>query len=765
MFSLLKKRCNVSMTKKITVYGLVQGFGFRPYIKRLAIKYGIGGNVRNTDGVVQITAIGNEAALKDFETAIIVYAPEGSRIDKIDVEETFDTQWDERNTFEIIKSSADRVDSLAYVPADIATCRECERELKDTQNRRYRHPFISCALCGPRYSIMDKIPYDRENTMMDDFAMCPECRTEYENTDDRRCYAQTIACPDCGPQLTFNGNRDDCIEKAADVLKAGRIVAIKDIGGYHFACDAFNDDSVMRLREIKLREAKPFAIMFSGVEQIREYADVSKQEEELLCSPERPIVLLKVRSEGKRFADSVCGKSRYVGAMLPCNPVQIMLMEQCGPLVMTSGNISGEPIITDDTLMSKLAAENDFDVLAHNRDIEVPLDDSVARIICGKIQVVRRGRGYTPAPLDVESDAGRSIFAAGGDLKAAFAIASGKRIILSEHFGDLENPKAFDEYVRQIAHMESVYGFVPDKILCDMHPGYFSSGYAKKNSMNIEVKEIQHHIAHIASVAAEHQLVQDYVGFAFDGTGYGPDGAVWGGEVFGVCGNKLGRRYHLEYMKMPSSDESAKNAGLLAQYYMCQAGAEDHYLTENNEEINIIKKALELGINVADTSSMGRLFDVVSAITGVCAYNRYEGECASMLEKEACRWEDNQKTDDNVCVPEIRFHITDKEILVRPLIRAVCKAVSEGVDKSLIAYEFHMAVIDLIAQICHKEKAKNIVVSGGVFMNRIIMDDLWICGLREEGVNIFFNGKIPATDGGIAVGQIWAEERGYELCV
>ncbi len=757
------------MTKNITVYGLVQGVGFRPYIKRLANKYGIGGNVCNTDGAVQITATANEAALKDFETAIIACAPKGAVIDRIDSEEQEEGEAYADDAFEIIESIKSQLPLLPYIPADIATCDECGRQLAEAGNRRYRHPFISCALCGPRYSIMKSIPYDRENTVMEQFELCPQCRREYENTADRRCYAQTIACKNCGPVLAFNGEKSGCMEKTIDALKNGRIVAIKDIGGYHFACDALNNDAVERLREIKLREAKPFAVMFRDVSNIEEYAIVDELEREVLCSPAKPIVLLRKKTGMEGLAVSVCGASRYVGGMLPCNPVQIMLMDSCGPLVMTSGNISGEPVIINDMLLKQLADKYDFDVLSHNRDIVMPLDDSIVRVICGRVQVIRRGRGYTPEPLDVEQIKATGVFAAGGDLKSAFAIAQGKRIILSEHFGDLENPKAFAEYIRQKRHMEDMYGFVPEKILCDMHPGYFSSNYAQNSVSGCQVKKVQHHLAHIASVAAEFGIVSSYMGFAFDGTGYGTDGAIWGGEVFSVDGKKVRRKYHLSYMKMPASDMAAKDAKLLSQYYMYQAGAGKYGLTEDAEAFNIIEKAIAFGINVVDTSSMGRLFDAVSAITGICGYNRYEGECAEALEKEACQWKrSNQEKEpepDMSAIPEIKFRIAGDEILTEPLIIGVCKAVLDGVPRGKIAYAFHRAVVDMMIDICHRENAENVVVSGGVFMNRIIMEEFAECELKEQGVHIFFNEKIPVTDGGIAVGQIWAEERGYELCV
>lgn len=736
------------MTYSITVYGLVQGVGFRPYVKRIADSMSLNGTVRNQGGIVRIQLICDSDTLEAFIKRLYLSLPKGASIERL---ETGILPEKEYAGFEIIDSGGDGFCELPFIPADIATCAECEKELFDSANRRYRHPFISCAVCGPRYSIIDSIPYDRKNTVMKAFKMCPKCAGEYSSAADRRFFAQTLGCNGCGPRLFFNGDERDAAARLTASLAAGRIAAVKDIGGYHFVCDARNDGAVQRLRQIKLREAKPFAVMFKSVEQIREYARLCKAEEMLLKSSARPIVLLEKRNE---LAPSVCGGLPTVGAMLPCNPVQLMLMNDFGaPLVMTSGNISGEPIITDDSAAAKICAENDMDILCHDRRILMPLDDSVARVLDGRPQLIRRARGYVPEPIDVPEMNADDFMSAGGDLKAAFAFARGGRVIVSQHFGDMEDDGVRKAYLGGIRHMSELYSFVPKKIICDMHPLYFSVKEAGRlaDRMGLEApKTVQHHLAHIMSVAAEHGIAGDFTGIAMDGTGFGTDGAVWGGEIFTVSGRLAKRRFHLQYVDVAGGDNAARNASLLLKSYLLKAG-----LLRSEDGNALIKSAVENGINVFRTSSMGRLFDAVSVMLGVCSYNRYEGECAIRLEAEA-------SSADSSYPLHFETDFETGEIKFDGIFADIADALCRGVPVNVIARGFHMAVVEMCMDIAAFCKNSRLLVSGGVFMNKIICEELASrCG--SAGVELFWNEKVPPGDGCIALGQIAANAWGVEL--
>ncbi len=720
------------MTYKLTVYGLVQGVGFRPFVKRLADSMKLSGQVRNSGGVVGIEFNGNQDVAEAFIDRLCLSTPKGARISHIETEIVKECSFD---GFRIAESDEDCHDGFAYIPPDIATCAECEKELFDKNNRRYKHPFISCVNCGPRYSILTGLPYDRADTVMRDYVLCDKCAGEYSDITDRRCHAQTIACNECGPVLSIG------MDEAVRCIKAGRILAVKDIGGYHFACDAQNADSVGRLREIKQREAKPFAVMFSDVKAVREYAKVSETEEELLLSEARPIVLLDKINEP---AANVCGDVNTIGAMLPCNPIQLMLSKECGPLVMTSGNISGEPIITDDEVIRELAAKTGMAVLSHDRPIVNALDDSIVRVVADHVQMVRRARGYVPAPIVIPELDMQDTIAYGGDLKASYALGRGSMVIMSQHFGDLENMEARRAYADSMERMIGLYNMNPVVRICDMHPDYYSAKLAAG------AVSVQHHAAHVLSVAAEHSITDDFTGIAFDGTGYGPDGCIWGGEVFVSDRNKLRRRLHLRNITVVGGEQAAKDAALLLKSYEVFCN-----INEADEAHGIIRKALEQRINTFTTSSMGRLFDAVSAALGVCSFNRYEGECAMRLEAAAA---------EAVSAYPLSFDIVGDEIVWEKCFREIVSASKKGVSIREIALGFHRAVADMIidaAKLCGHRK---VLLSGGVFLNRIITGEVQKLG-AALGYDIYINEQVPANDGGIALGQLWYEKRGMELCV
>lgn len=604
---------------------------------------------------------------------------------------------EEYSSFSITHSIGDG--EVPFVTPDIATCPQCEAELKNPGNPRYLHPFISCVNCGPRYTIIDCLPYDRENTTMGIFDLCPDCEAEYTNPQDRRCHAQTIACNHCGPTTNIT------IDDAVNVLKSNGILAIKDIGGYHLACKC-RDDIALALRKIKGREKKPFAVMFASIEQIKEYCVVTESEENLLTSPARPIVLLKKK---KDLPYQVCGDSDCIGAFLPCNPIQIMILDRVSPLIMTSANISGEPIITDDEEIKKFGVP----ILSHNRKILTPLDDSVVQINNGKVQFIRRARGYVPLAIKIDTAVREDTLCMGGDLKSAFALVHKDYVYPSQYFGDLEDVAYQDAYKECIQRMCLLHSVKPQRIVCDKHPGYHSSGIYNAD------KTVQHHLAHAYSVVAEHGLKGDVLSFVFDGTGYGNDGAIWGGEVFF---NKE-RVRHLEYTMMPASDEISKDAQL----------ALECYLGTNP----IVNQAVKHNINVVPYSGMGRLFDAVCAMLSIKNYNSYEGECAMALESTAGR----------AAKPyPISPCWNPGEILEQ------IKNANAPVEE--IALGFHYMLAELILNTARQYNTKQIVLSGGCFVNRILMTTAAKL-LTDNGYNVYTNEKVSCGDNGISLGQAY----------
>lgn len=689
------------MTRKLTFDGIVQGIGFRPAALAVATDLALTGQVKNSGGSAQIIISGTNQALDEFVRRLIALFDIKHYTDEIIENTAFDD-------FKIVSSDNDG--KTAFLTPDIATCKDCENELHDRSNRRYNHPFISCVNCGPRYTILNTLPYDRENITMSQFPFCRDCTKEYTTTYNRRCHAQTIACNNCGPQTNIS------IEKAVEILKSGKILAVKDIGGYHLTCKTSAVNAVKEIRRIKGRETKPFAVMFSNLSQIKKYCEVNKKEEKLLLSAARPIVLLK---KIKDFDSAVCAGSNCIGAFLPCNPIQIMLLDEVSPLVMTSANISGEPIITDNEEIKKFGVE----ILSHNREILTPLDDSVVRVVSGRTQFIRRARGYVPLAIDIGITAEKDTLCLGGDLKAVFGFHRNKYVFLSQYFGDLENISVLDCYKKNIERFKNLHGFETEKTVSDAHPNYYSSNIFKNDL------KIQHHKAHIASVIAEHKIKEKVLGFAFDGTGYGEDGAVWGGEVILFDGSNFERQEHLEYTKMLASDEVSKNADIALACYL-----------GGNE---LVEKAIRADINTVNSSSMGRLFDAVCALLDIKHYNTYEGECASELETAAGK-------------ADYAYPLT---VSLNPvdILREIENAKNKT-GKENIALGFHMMICRLILQLSQKYKTlygiTAIALSGGVFNNQIITSNS-INLLEENGFKVYINEKVPCGDGGIALGQAY----------
>ncbi len=709
------------MTEKITVCGLVQGIGFRPSVKRAAQKNDIRGTVKNIGGAVEVTAQGSAEDIRAFKSEIKSIS--GAIITDF-TEKVIDAP--EFTDFRIVKSGG--ADITPMLSPDIATCGECMAEFYDEKNRRYLHPFISCTKCGPRYSVIRSVPYDRENITMSEFEMCPDCKKEYADISDKRCHAQTIACNGCGPALAYTISGDPLAE-AVKTLQNGGIAAIKDIGGYHLACGALNADAAKRLREIKGRETKPFAVMFHDIDAVREWAEVSDAEKELLLSPARPIVLLRKKKE---LADGVCEKSGSVGAFLPCNPVQDYLTKRCGALVMTSANISGAPIIADDGEIKRLRERTGgFEILSHNRAIENPSDDSVCRVICGKTQIMRRARGFVPLPINI-TRGGKAVLAAGGDLKASFCYAADGRAYMSRYFGDLENADVYKEWKNEIKKLGELLNITDFEFIGDSHPLYYSAKYADGITL-------QHHCAHMASVMAEHGIENNALGFVFDGAGYGDDGCIWGGEVISYNGG-FKREAALEYTELLGGDEASKNSALTLDCFLLAAGIPPRSRNA------YVSAALKNHINTVKSSSMGRLFDAVSALLGISGYNSYEGESAIMLEIAAKSAEKPYP---------LSLPLIDGKWRSSALLRAIYEALEDGADKNSLALGFHAAIINAVCGLAKtRNKDTNIILSGGVFANELLTRGCYE-GLAAEGYKVYINERTPSGDGGIALGQAW----------
>ncbi len=783
------------ITRKIVVQGLVQGIGFRPFVAETAEQLHIAGWVRNTNGIVTILATAEEEQIASFTGRLQTEAPPGAIVQEIRIIE-LPLQMYER--FSIVESDTEQTDNsrtFPLLPADLPTCKRCEAELHDEKNRRFRHPFISCTSCGPRYSIINEIPYDRGHISMSIFDMCPECEKEYTEKGNPRRHAQTIACKQCGPTLTYkekksetqsiienpNEKRQDHIENrneealqsAVRHLESGGILAVKDIGGYHLAASPFEEETIKELRRLKGREDKPFAVLFPNVECVREYCDVDEQEEELLISSPRPIVLLRKKKDGEKLHPMVCKNSPDIGAMLPCNPVQIMLAEALGPLIMTSANVTGELITTDDEQMKQWLSNETVAILSHDRPIVTPLDDSIVRVAAGKKQTLRRARGIVPDPVPFPYDT--EVFAAGGDLKSGFCFTAGKRAYLSQYLGDLAEESCYHEYERQKERMKRLFGFAPDVFVCDRHPAYRSVCGAAPDK---QIYRVQHHKAHVASVIAEHDLSGGVLGFAFDGTGYGEDKTIWGSEVFLWNEKEMKRVAHLTPVTLIGQDEGARNADTVLYGYVSnlleRMGREDERLQEHFREAwdkrldmrdsleksryELVEKAIKCKINCVQSTSMGRLFDAVSAFLDICHYNSYEGQAPVELE--------NLAATTDVCYP-LSIDIEEDEeskglfMDVSKMFVEMADALLRGNSAAEIARGFLYAVSDAIVNIAEKMNILQVALSGGTFLNRILLERA-TAQLREKEFRVYRNEEVPPGDGGICLGQAYLAAKNRE---
>lgn len=740
---------------EIFLYGIVQGVGFRPFVKRQADKHGLTGLVINCNGFVKIVVTGDEIAADLFSSEIISSPPKKASILKYSIKK-IGLQDYEKFT---IKESEKTENNIIFPAPDLPVCDYCITEILDKFNRRADYPLNSCTNCGPRYSIMEGNPYDRNTTVMKDFSLCQKCESEYNKISNRRFHAQTISCHDCGPIMKFvdeknqQYTKNSAIEMATSKLNQGGIIAIKGIGGYHLACSPFNSEAILRLRTIKNRDAKPFAVMFLNVEEIKEHCEVSTAEEKLLKSDIRPIVLLS--RNNNYINESVYNSSRFLGCFIAYTPLHFLLIEKCGPLVMTSANISDEPIIFEDEKMLEFSRNCLDGVLYHDRRICTSLDDSVARVIGTKAQFLRRGRGITPLAINFSGN-DKAIFATGGQLKSCFCLSKGEFVFQSQYFGDLDNINTLSIYTENYYRLKSLLEIQPEIVACDMHPFYETTAIAKETGLPFVM--VQHHVAHIASVMAEHNL-ERVIGVAFDGTGFGDDGQIWGGEFFLANEKVFSRMAHINYVDIPSSDLAMKNARISAGCFKLHSG-----LHPQNQTEEILKKAIDNSVNTIKTSSIGRLFDAVSSILGICCTNSYEGECAILLENSA-----NVAILNDIEPLKLDFDIIIEDNIIintKKLITAIISAVENGEKTESIALGFHDAVAEMIVRVCsvlsRQLGEKTVALSGGVFQNKILLEKA-IYELEKSGFEVFINQLVPTNDSGIAVGQAYVASKGLNL--
>jgi hydrogenase maturation protein HypF len=730
---------SIKQRLRLTLRGAVQGVGFRPFVYRVATEMSLTGWVLNSSAGLIVEVEGTPDELKLFEKRIEMERPKAS---VITARESAWLPLQGFTAFEIHHSENDSAKSVNVLP-DLATCDDCRRELLDPTNRRFEYPFTNCTNCGPRYTIVVDIPYDRRNTTMREFVLCPACRGEYENPANRRFHAQPNACPICGPKL------DGTITNTASALRAGKIVALKGIGGFQLLVDARQRAAVARLRQRKHREEKPFALMMPSLEVARGYCEISDAEQELLVSQAAPIVLMRPKP-GTDIASNVAHCSPYLGVMLPYSPLHHLLMRECQfPLIATSGNLSDEPIaIANDEATTRLKNIADH-LLMHNRPIVRACDDSVVRLTRGRAGILRRARGYAPLGIRVANEL-PPVLAVGGHLKNTVAIAVGHEVFLSQHIGDLETLEARQAFERAIDDLCRLYSFKPEAVVCDLHPDYASTQWAEKSGL--PVIRVQHHQAHVAACAAENNVDRPYLGISWDGTGYGLDGAIWGGEFFRVENNQYDRVAHLRPFNLPGGDVAVREgwrsaASLLFELKKKSPQNEKQngmphvspMLRDVGSQLSKVQMMLDRGINTVPTTSIGRLFDAVASISGLAHQNRFEGQAAMLLENEI-----------GALQTEEAYPLSGGDWA--PLIEQVLKDTRKGMPVSRIAAKFHNALVSWIVEVATKIGEKQIVLSGGVFQNRYLTERTAAL-LESRGYTVHTLHHVPPNDGGIALGQ------------
>jgi hydrogenase maturation protein HypF len=763
--SLMSSAEHHSMTTRvqILVRGIVQGVGFRPYVFSLARRRALRGQVLNNTTGVLIDVEGENNQIEEFINDLKLNPPPLSLIESVERRDSLGRS--HYLDFRIIESATE---GKKFVPisADIATCLDCLRELLDPNDRRYRYPFINCTNCGPRFTIIEDIPYDRAQTTMRDFPMCDACRAEYENPLDRRFHAEPIACPRCGPSLSLTDasgqafareadGDEDIIARARQLLSSGMILAVKGIGGFHLACDALNAEAVGRLRRRKYREDKPFALMANAVEAVRDYCFVSRAEEDLLTSVHRPIVLLK-KKPGVSIPEAIAPGATTLGFMLPYTPLHYLLLENSErPIVLTSGNISDEPICYEDVdARERLCDIADY-LLLHNRRIHMRTDDSVARIHDGQEMILRRSRGFAPAPVSTAFKFGREILACGAELKNTFCLTRGNYAFVSHHIGDLENLETLRSFKQGIEHFRRLFHLQPEVVVHDLHPEYLSTKYALALDDQLTKVGVQHHHAHVASCMADNRIEGEVIGVAMDGLGFGHDGRMWGGEFFVADFVEAERVAHLDYVPMPGGAKAIREPWRMAAVYLHRAVGSDFLKLKipfaqnvNARAWTTLQRMTATGTNSPETSSMGRLFDALSSLLGLKQRVNYEGQAAIELEAIA---EQN-------CTESYEFELTADANIIKaePVIRRAVEDLLNGLSPQKVSAKFHLGVAHLIANIAHhvrdERRLSRVVLSGGVFQNMLLLESARRL-LKEDGFEVFTHSRVPPNDGGISFGQ------------
>ena len=755
---------------RVAIRGAVQGVGFRPFVYRLASEMNLPGWVLNSPQGVFLEVEGTVEHLESFLLRIQNEKPAPSFIQSLEFSYLDPVHY---SSFEIRSSAQDGFQTALILP-DIATCPECFSEVLNPADRRYRYPFTNCTNCGPRFTIIESLPYDRPNTSMKSFEMCPDCRHEYEDPKNRRFHAQPNACPVCGPKLRLwdpegrvLSESDEALLQSVAAVREGKIIALKGLGGFLLLADAGNIKAVEALRFRKRREEKPFALMYPTIESIRADCEISQFEARLLTSPESPIVLLERKQNSRNLAPGLAPGNPYLGVMLPYTPLHHLLMKEVGfPVVATSGNLSDEPICTDECeALSRLAGIADF-FLVHNRPIVRHVDDSIVRIVLGRELVLRRARGYAPLPIRCKNLV-PGILAVGGHLKNTIAIAVQNNAFISQHIGDLENKEASEAFENVIRAFRQMYRVDPIRIAADMHPDYLSSKFARESGT--PVISIQHHYAHVAACMAENELEGSVLGISWDGTGYGLDGTVWGGEFLLTNDTSFTRAAAFRKFRLPGSALAIKQPRRTALGVLFEIFGDSAFEMKNlapiraftGPELSVIAQMLRKGIHSPYTSSAGRLFDAVASISGLRQEIRFEGQAAMELEFSI----GSENT------PEAYpFTISDQDVeppsaiqpgmIVdwEPLIRAVLQDMQNSISLATISRKFHNTLVDIIVNIAKLVARERIILTGGCFQNKHLIENA-VRRLEQEGFKPYWHQRIPPNDGGISLGQLVAASR------
>lgn len=744
----------MEVNRKLTIAGVVQGVGFRPFVYQLAIHYHLNGFILNSTIGVSIELEGNENDIEKFIETLKNNLPPLARIDELLNEAG---EYVGYTCFQILQSETQN-DKSALVSPDIAICEDCLREMNDTKNRRYKYPFINCTNCGPRYSIMASLPYDRPNTSMHFFAMCETCHSEYTDPLNRRFHAQPISCPNCGPILRLLDTEHRTLEKGSnavkltgDAIKKGAIVAVKGLGGFHLICDATNTKAIEMLRKRKQRPVKPFAVMFPDIEMLKLSAVISPKETELIVSKEKPIVIVPKRPNSM-ISDLVTPGIDRIGVFLPYTPLHHLILKEVNvPIVATSANLSDEPIIRNSSeLIEKLGFVCDL-ILAHDRDILNANDDSVVQLAGNEKITLRMSRGFAPKSIKLPFKSEKKILALGANQKNSIVLIFDDILIMSPYIGDLNSLDAFEFFERTLQSFKQFYDFEPDVIVYDRHPEYMTTRWAKELKRvhpNLQCIEVQHHYAHLLATMAEYQLDSKVLGFAFDGTGYGDDGTIWGGEVMIADKHHYERIVTFAPFKLLGGDKAVKEPrrsalALLFEHYsleeinVLKLPTLDQF---SKEEIFMLYKALKQGINAPLTSSMGRIFDAVASLSDIIHLSSFEGESGLLMEQYI----------DETITKFFSFEIENGIINLQPMIRSIIKMN----DKTEIVSTFFNTIVEIVFHIANKHTHLPLLFSGGVFQNRVLVEKI-SKRCKAENRTYYFQHDTPINDGGVALGQAW----------